>query len=145
MFTSTIRMDKKFDLKDFDHGMIVGARKGGLSILETANLLGFSCTTVSRVCREWCEKLNISSEQQFCGQKCLVNKRGQRRRARLVEADRKVTQITTHYNSGMQKSMSGHPMRQISKWIAAEDVSRKNKCNKYLIKCLLNAFLDIYF
>ena len=32
-----------------------------------------------------------SSEQQFCGQKRVVNERGQRGRARLVEADRKVT------------------------------------------------------
>ena len=30
---------------------------------------------------------NPSSEQQFCGQKRLVNKRGQRRRARLDKAD----------------------------------------------------------
>ena len=36
------------------------------------------------------------SEQQFCREKCLVNERGQRRRASQVEADRKVTatQIT---------------------------------------------------
>ena len=58
----------------------------------------FSRTTVSRVCREWCKK-----EKQFLrGRNAL----GQRRRARLVKADRKVTvkQMTTHYNSGMQKS-----------------------------------------
>ena len=41
-------MGKKCDLSDFDRGMIVGARQGGLSISETADLLGFSCTTVSR-------------------------------------------------------------------------------------------------
>ena len=29
--------------------MIVGARQGALSISETADLLGFSCPTVSRV------------------------------------------------------------------------------------------------
>ena len=44
------------EMCDFDRGMIVGARQGGLSISETADLLGFCCTTVSRVCREWCGK-----------------------------------------------------------------------------------------
>ena len=44
-------MGKKCDLSDFDRGMIVGARQGGLSISETADLLGFSCTTGSRVGR----------------------------------------------------------------------------------------------
>ena len=56
MFTSTIRMGKKWDLSDFDRRMIVGARQAGLSISVTADLLGFSHTTVSRVCSEWCEK-----------------------------------------------------------------------------------------
>ena len=31
---------------DLDRGMIVAARQGGLSILETADLRGFSHTTV---------------------------------------------------------------------------------------------------
>ena len=53
-----------------DCGMIVGSRQGGLSISETADLMGFSHTTVCRVCREWCKKLKKTcSEQQFCGQK----------------------------------------------------------------------------
>ena len=43
-------MGKKCDLSDFDCGLIVGARQGGLSISETADLLGFSLTTVSGVC-----------------------------------------------------------------------------------------------
>ena len=34
------------DLSDFDHGMIVGARQAGLRISETADLLGFSHTTI---------------------------------------------------------------------------------------------------
>ena len=75
-------MGKKCDLSDFDRGMIVGARQGGLSISETADLLEFSHTTVSSVCREWCRKQKTSSEQQFCGQKCVLNEKGQRRRAR---------------------------------------------------------------
>ena len=43
----------------------------------------------------------------------LVHERGQKRRARQVKADRKVT----HYNSGMHKSISEYTMRQTTKWI----------------------------
>ena len=52
---------------------------GGLSISETADLLRFSHTTVSQVCREWCKKQKTSSEQKFCGQKLVVvHEKGQK-------------------------------------------------------------------
>ncbi len=53
------------------------ARRAGLSISKTADLLRFSCTTLSKVYREWSEKYKISSERQLCGQKCLVDVRGE--------------------------------------------------------------------
>ncbi len=40
-FKSSIRMGKKGDLSDFERGMVVGARRAGLSISKTADLLGF--------------------------------------------------------------------------------------------------------
>ncbi len=57
--------------------MVVGARQAGLSISKTADLLGFSRTTISRVYRELSEKEKISSERQLCGPKCLVDVRGE--------------------------------------------------------------------
>jgi hypothetical protein len=42
-------MAKTNDLSNFDGGMIVGARGAGSSVSETAGLLGFSHTAVSKV------------------------------------------------------------------------------------------------
>ncbi len=95
-------MGKKGDLSDFERGMVVGVRQAALSISKTADLLGFPCTTISRVYREWYEKEKISSEWQLCGRKCLVRD------------DRKATlnQITTRYNQGMQNTISEHTARR---------------------------------
>ncbi len=110
-------MRKKGDLSDFERGMVVGGRRADLSISKTADLLGFSRTTISRVDREWSEKEKISSERQLRGWKCLVDVRGQRRMGRLVRDDRKttVTQITTRYNQGMPNTISERTTRRTLK------------------------------
>ena len=40
-------MGKNGDLRDFERGMVVGARRAGLSMSESADLLGFTPTTIS--------------------------------------------------------------------------------------------------
>ncbi len=70
-------MGKKGDLSDFERGMVVVPDEAGLSISKTADLLGFSRTTISRVHREWFEKEKIFSEWQLCGWKGLGDVRGE--------------------------------------------------------------------
>jgi len=41
-------MGKKGDLSNFERGMVVGDRWASLSISQSAQLLGFSRTTISR-------------------------------------------------------------------------------------------------
>lgn len=47
-FKSSIRMRKKADLSDFERSMVVGARRAGLSISKTADLLRYLHTTTSQ-------------------------------------------------------------------------------------------------
>ncbi len=110
-------MGRKGDLNDFKRGMVVGARRAGLSISKTADLLGFSRKTIARVYRKWSEKEKIFCERQLCRLKCLLDVGGQRRMGKLVRDDRKatVTQITTHYNQGMQNTISGRTKRRTLK------------------------------
>jgi len=85
--------------------MVVGARRAGLSISQSAQLLGFSRATISRVYKEWCEKVKTSSMRQPCGRKCCVDARGQRRMGRLIQDRESWTEITTRYNRDMQQSI----------------------------------------
>ncbi len=128
-------MGKKEDFSDFEHGMVVGARRTGLNISKTADLLGFSRTAIFRVYREWSEKEKISSERQLCGRKCLVDVRGQRRISRLVREDRKatVTQITTRYKQDLQNTISEHTTHRTLKQMGSSS-RRPHRCRSCQIR-----------
>ncbi len=83
--------------------------------------LGFTEKTIKYPVSGGCEE-----------QKCLVDVRGQRRMGRLVRDDRKatVTQITNHYNQGMQNtSLNAQQVEPWSRWsTAAEDHTGCHSC-----------------
>ncbi len=65
-------MGKKGDLSDFERGIVVGARRAGLSISKIADLLGFSCKPISRVYREWSEKEKIWVSGSYVDENALL-------------------------------------------------------------------------
>jgi len=97
-------MGKKGDLSDFERGMVVGDRR----IWVFHNLLSywdFHAQTFLGFTKNDVKMGKTSSMWQSCGQKCLIDARGQRRMGRLTQADRRatLTEITTRYNRGMQQ------------------------------------------
>lgn len=76
--------------------MVVGTRRTGQSISETADLPGVSPTSISTVIENGQNKRKYQLSSSSVGRKA----RGLRRMTTLVPADRKVTipQITTGYN-----------------------------------------------
>ncbi len=98
-------MGKTKDLSAFERGMVVGARRAGLSVSRTATLLGFSCSTVSRVYQGWSTTQRTSSQRQASGRKRLIDERGQRRLTRIVQSNRRATvsQLTVQYNIGAER------------------------------------------
>lgn len=50
-------------MSHFEHGTVVGVKWADLNISQTADLLGFSHTIISRVYSGWFEKEKISHER----------------------------------------------------------------------------------
>ena len=58
-------LDTKY-LSAFERGMVVGARCTGLNVSRTATLLGFLCSTVSRVYQEWSTASRVPQRSMRC-------------------------------------------------------------------------------
>lgn len=96
--------------------MVTDSKQVGLSISKTADLLEFSCTTISRIYRECLKNRKINScEWQFCGWKFIFDERGWRKMAGLVQADKKaiLAWINTLYNGGIEENLWTHNMSTI--------------------------------
>lgn len=97
--SQSIGMTKAPDLSAFECGVIVDGSRGGSSISNAAALQG--CRF-----RESCDEQNTSSWWHFCGQRHLVNERGQKRTARIITVIHLYFSFKSHLHKG-------------------------NKCNKY--------------
>ena len=102
VFIQNFRIGKKCDFSHFDHGrmpdMVVWVSQQSLEFAENG-----------------VKNKKTSSEQQFCGQKRLVNESGQRIRARLVKG-RKVE----------DSNVNNHTLQQ---WYAEEYLWTHNALN----------------
>ncbi|XP_076049271.1 uncharacterized protein LOC143029942 [Oratosquilla oratoria] len=96
------------DLSDFKRGQIVGARMAGTSITKTAELLGVSRGTVSKVMTAFEREGKTSSAKHRSGRKLKLSERDRRTLNQIVRKDRKTTasKITAELNEHLQNPVS---------------------------------------
>ena len=90
------------DLSPLEHGGVVSTRERGHSISEVSMGWGFSCMTISRVHCEYRESGKISSLQNRCGQKKILQKWDCRESFNVTKVQ--------PFCKLLQISMLGHPV-----------------------------------
>ncbi len=117
-------MGKKGDLSDFERGMVVCARRAGLSISKMLIYLDFHAQPYLGFTENGQKKKKYPVNSSCVDENALLmsEENGQ-----TVRDDRKatVTQITTRYNQGMQNTIS----EPRSRWAtAAKDQTKCCSC-----------------
>uniref|UniRef100_A0A8P4G4M8 Transposable element Tcb1 transposase n=1 Tax=Dicentrarchus labrax TaxID=13489 RepID=A0A8P4G4M8_DICLA len=107
-------MGKCKDLNDFVKGQIVMARLLGQSISETAALVGCSRSAVVSIYQKWSKEGKVVNRRQGQGRPRLIDARGERRLARVVQSNRRATvaQIAEKVNAGSDRKVSEHTVHR---------------------------------
>ncbi|GFW30062.1 transposable element Tcb2 transposase [Trichonephila clavipes] len=106
-------MGKVADLSDFDRLQIAMARRLGLSISETARLVGCSRSTVVSTYAKWMNDSESSSIRHGVGRPHAINEKGRRRLSRTVKQtwSQIVAQLTAQYNARPSRIVSEHTVQ----------------------------------
>ncbi|GFT25917.1 HTH_Tnp_Tc3_2 domain-containing protein [Trichonephila clavipes] len=90
------------DLKEFEWGVIGGARDMGHIISKVSMKFEFSRTTISQVYREYRESGKTSDLRHRHSRKKNMHERDQRRLTRIINRERRATlpQIVADFNIG---------------------------------------------
>ncbi|GBL88669.1 hypothetical protein AVEN_195655-1 [Araneus ventricosus] len=84
-------MGKAADLREFDRGQIVMARRLRTSITETARLVCCSRSAVVNIHEKWINDSDTSSRRQGVGRPRVIEEKGRRRLSHLVKQNRRQT------------------------------------------------------
>uniref|UniRef100_A0A671YBG6 Tc1-like transposase DDE domain-containing protein n=1 Tax=Sparus aurata TaxID=8175 RepID=A0A671YBG6_SPAAU len=107
-------MGKCKDLSDFNRGQIVMARRLGQSISETAGLVGCSRSAVVSTYQKWSKEGQPVNRRKGHGRPRLIDARGERRLARVVQSHSKATvaQIAERINAGSDRKVSEYTVHR---------------------------------
>ncbi|GBN73912.1 hypothetical protein AVEN_193858-1 [Araneus ventricosus] len=95
-------MGKAADVSEFDRGLIVMARRLGMSIAESARLVVCSRSAIVSIHAKWINDGYTSSIRHGVGRPRVIKEKGRRRLSRWVKQNRHqtVAQLTAQYNAG---------------------------------------------